>query len=136
MSDYHVFPMQYEPIEGENLRVKVDIDHSTFSVYLKKLDITQMSLHKCVDFAKTLLDDVTLKVGQNNDELLGRALNKFWSKALPSLERQVWEALPNYMDMDEESVENWKNKVRNWILTKCTEEDAAVPGESQDRRQS
>ncbi|CAJ1953575.1 unnamed protein product [Cylindrotheca closterium] len=118
--------MQYEPIEGENLRVKVDIDHSTFSVYLKKLDITQMSLHKCVDFAQTLLDDVTLEVGRNDDELLGRALNKFWSKALPPLERQVWEALPNYMDMDEESVENWKNKVRDWILTKCTEEDAAA----------
>ncbi|CAJ1965948.1 unnamed protein product [Cylindrotheca closterium] len=62
MSNYHFFPMQYEPIEGENLRVKVDIDHSTFSIYLKKLDITQMSLHKCVDFAQTLLDDVTLEV--------------------------------------------------------------------------
>ncbi|CAJ1938124.1 unnamed protein product [Cylindrotheca closterium] len=85
MSDYHVFPMQYEPIEGENLRVKVDVDHSTFSVYLKKLDITQMSLHKCVDFAQTLLDDVTLEVGRNDDELLGRALNKFWSKAVPPL---------------------------------------------------
>ncbi|CAJ1938122.1 unnamed protein product [Cylindrotheca closterium] len=30
------------------------------------------------------------------------------------------------MDMDEESVENWKNKVQDWILTKCTEEDAAA----------
>ncbi|CAJ1941776.1 unnamed protein product [Cylindrotheca closterium] len=61
-----------------------------------------------------------------DDKLLGRALNKFRSKALPPLKRQVWEALPNYMDMDKESFENWKNKVRDWILTKCTEEDAAA----------
>ncbi|CAJ1944942.1 unnamed protein product [Cylindrotheca closterium] len=120
MSDYHVFPMQYEPMEGENLRVKVDVDHSTFSVYLKKLDITQMSLHKCVDFAQTILDDVTLTSSSVEPSTsFGQRLSLLSNDKFGKRSQTTWTWTRN-------PLRTGKKKVRDWILTKCTEDDAAA----------
>ena len=65
--------------------------------------------------SKRVLDEVKREVegADQDEEMVGRVLHKAWTRTLPSIELALWDTLPNYEDMHELSVENWKNKVHD-----------------------
>jgi hypothetical protein len=124
-----LLPYVYEPIEGESMKHKITIDDETFTVYNQKLDINQMSLHKCLQHVVNVKDNVMREVKGYPADVQGEVLNKAFVYTLPLMERALWDNFPTYMDpegneLDELSLECWERKVRDWILTKSGEEDA------------
>lgn len=123
------FPTEYDPIQAGKVKIKINIDHHEFTLYIKMVDDEpNMGLHKYLEFISHIFEECTRESesAEAGEEILGRLLHKTWARCLPSIELAVWNNLPDYNGVPEFSMENWQFKIRDWIGHKCTTRETAA----------
>ena len=128
-SNNALFALEYKPLTAPFIRMKPKVDGQVFEVHVPKLEDSQHDLFTLCEFCQVILDECTREVqsnpidGVHDEEVLGKVLNAVFVRALPRVERAIWDTLPNYANIEEWSLENWHERVRDWLMTKYTIQD-------------
>lgn len=130
LSNEALYSFEYTELQSESKKFKVKIGNITYEVTVPALIKDSYALSQYVETAKIILDDCTREV-QNNPpptrnnqpRVTGELVQAVWVRALHVSERPFWDNISDIQDLDPWSVDNWKAKVREWLLTKFTIQD-------------
>ena len=128
-----IVPFIHEPLSGAPRKFKSKIEEKQIEVYLRTLSFDESQhLHHCIFHALEVRKEIMNNVEEEDDEdFVGPFLHKLFPKTLATTESYLWDTLEN-MDSDDDddevdelSLENWEHKVKQWLLTKGSPEDAS-----------
>ena len=128
-----VFPYTYNPLKFSKKTIKQTIDGHTF--YHTQIDPEPGELYelsKCIYLIQEIVEQcektalqVLGEINEENQATFAKLHFNSMVYSLTSLERQTWNSLPDNMEMERFSIENFHDKAYNWILTKCGRDSAA-----------